>query len=44
MQGAYNSSGVCFFRNKIVVQSSRISALFTAYISLLVLGTSSTIS
>jgi hypothetical protein len=33
-----------FLRGRVVVQSSRISALFTVYISLLVLGTSSTIS
>jgi len=43
MRGTYSSGGVCFFRNRVVVQSSKISALFTAYIGLLVLGTSSTI-
>jgi len=44
MWGTYSSGGVFFFRNRAVVQSSRISVLFTVYISLLVLGTSSTIS
>jgi hypothetical protein len=33
-----------FLRNKVVVQSFKISALFTVYIGLLVLGTSFTIS
>ena len=31
-------SGIYFLRDRVVVQSSRISALFTVYISLLVLG------
>jgi hypothetical protein len=33
-----------FFRDRVIVQSFRISTLFTVYISLLVLGTSFTIS
>ena len=33
-----------FLRGKAVVQSSKISALFTTYISLLVLGISFTVS
>jgi len=44
MRGTYSSGGVCFFRDGVVVQSFRISALFIAYIGLLVLGTSSTVS
>jgi hypothetical protein len=44
MRGTYSSSGVYFFRDRAVVQSSRISALFIIYIRSLVLGTSSTIS
>ena len=51
IQGTYSSSGICilrggavFLKNRAVVQSSRISALFTAYIGSLVSGTSSTIS
>jgi len=44
MQGTYSSGSVCFFRDRAVVQSSRISALFITYIGLLVSGTSFTVS
>jgi hypothetical protein len=49
--GTYSSNSVyifrgraVFFRDKAVVQSFKISALFTVYISLLVSGTSSTVN
>ena len=44
IQGTYSSSSIYIFRGRVVVQSSRISALFTVYISLPVLGISFTIS
>ena len=42
--GTYSSSSVCIFKNRTVVQSSKISALFAVYISSLVLSTSFIIS
>ena len=44
IQGTCSSGSICIFRGGAVVQSSKISALFTVYIGLLVLGTSFTIS
>ena len=51
IQETYSSSGVCilksgavFLRGKAVVQSSKISTLFTTYIGLLVSNTSLTVS
>ena len=44
IQGTYSSSSIYILRGRVIIQSSRISTLFTVYIGLLVSDTSFIVS